>query len=44
MMTLLDTDSLYDDNFTSISDFIDCVERGGEIDFVWKGIEYGISH
>ena len=27
-------------NFTSISDFIDCMNRGGEVNFCWNGKEY----
>ena len=27
--------------FKSISDFKWCIERGGEVEFMWKGISYG---
>ena len=30
--------------FVSIADFVDCVSRGGEIDLIWNGTEYGISY
>ena len=30
--------------FVTISDFKDCMVRGGEVNFVWKGIEYGVAH
>ncbi|MGI5985709.1 MAG: DUF4417 domain-containing protein [Clostridiales bacterium] len=33
-----------ENRFKTISDFKDCMVRGGEVEFVWKGIEYGISH
>ena len=28
--------------FVSISDFKDCMHWGGEVEFVWKGIHYGV--
>ncbi len=35
----------YDDwgtelNFTSLEDFTDCMTRGGEVEFIWKGKHY----
>lgn len=28
--------------FVSISDFKDCMRWGGEVEFVWKGVHYGV--
>lgn len=30
--------------FVTISDFKQCINRGGEVEFVWKGIHYSITH
>lgn len=29
-------------NFTTISDFKECMRWGGEVEFVWNGIHYGV--
>lgn len=34
----------YDDSFQTISEFEDCVIRGGEIEFEWKGKAYGVIY
>lgn len=31
-------------NFDTISDFKDCMIRGGEVEFIWEGKVYNISH
>lgn len=28
--------------FQSIEDFKDCLNRGGEIEFLWDGVHYGV--
>ena len=30
------------DRFVSISDFKECMHRGGEVEFIWKGTRYGV--
>ena len=30
-------------NFESISDFKECLIRGGEVEFQWKGVNYSIA-
>lgn len=30
------------DRFVSISDFKECMHRGGEVGFIWKGTRYGV--
>lgn len=42
-MTLIPANTPEQNRFISISDFKQCVHRGGEIDFLWAGKEYGIS-
>ena len=29
-------------DFESISDFKQCMEWGGEVEFIWKGMQYGV--
>ena len=29
-------------NFSTISDFKECMRWGGEVEFIWKGIHYGV--
>lgn len=36
--------SLEDNRFKTISDFKDCIIRGGEVEFNWKGKSYSITH
>ena len=33
-----------ENRFKTISEFKWCMNSGGEIDFIWNGQEYGISH
>lgn len=40
MLKSIDPNSFDEDRFTSISDFEDCMNRGGEVEFEWKGINY----
>ena len=35
---------LEEDHFESISEFKWCVNDGGEVEFEWKGNQYGIGH
>lgn len=28
--------------FITISDFKQCIDRGGEVEFVWRGVHYGV--
>ena len=41
-MTYVGTNSLEENRFKTISDFKWCVNCGGEIQFEWKGLVYGI--
>ncbi|MBP3705223.1 MAG: hypothetical protein J6I98_06795 [Clostridia bacterium] len=34
--------SVEDNSFHSIGEFVDCLIRGGEVVFVWKNIKYGL--
>lgn len=38
--TLVGTNSYEENRFKSISDFKDCMNRGGEVQFEWHGVEY----
>lgn len=40
MASFLDRDKFRDIQFTSLSEFKWCLERGGEIEFVWKNKTY----
>lgn len=33
-----------EDRFKTISEFKECMVRGGEVEFLWKGIHYSITH
>ena len=44
MAPLIPSNTPEQNKFVSISDFKWCVDKGGEIDFIWDGKEYGISH
>ena len=33
-----------DDRFKTISEFKECMVRGGEVEFLWKGIHYSVTH
>ena len=35
--------TLEDDRFESIAEFKDCIGRGDEIEFEWKGVHFGMS-
>ena len=35
--------TLEDDRFESIEEFKDCIGRGDEIEFEWKGVHFGMS-
>ena len=39
-MAQIRNNSLEENRFKSISDFKDCMNRGGEVEFEWKGILY----
>ncbi len=41
--TIVKSNSLEENRFKSISDFKDCMIRGGEVEFEWKGAVYGVS-
>jgi hypothetical protein len=34
----------FDEGFETISEFKDCVDCGGEVEFEWKGKYYSITH
>ena len=36
--------TLEDNRFKTISDFKWCVECGGEVEFIWNGLKYNITH
>ncbi len=36
--------SYEDDRFKTISEFKECLIRGGEVEFDWKGKSYSITH
>ena len=44
MKSFGESNSLEENRFKTISDFKWCINRGGEINFIWKEIDYGISH
>ena len=44
MNTLVQSNTLEDNRFETISDFKDCIVRGGEVEFLWKGKPYSITH
>jgi len=39
-MQVIHCNSFEDDRFKTISEFKDCMIRGGEVEFFWKGIHY----
>ena len=43
MTPLIPANTPEQNQFVSISDFKWCVDKGGEIDFIWDGKEYGIN-
>ena len=34
----------YNDNFLDADEFIDCVSRGGEVEFIFDNKKYSITH
>ena len=40
--TIVPANTPEQNRFVSISDFKDCIHRGGEVEFVWNGKHYGI--
>lgn len=42
--TVLEGNSFEEDRFQSISEFKQCVNDGGEVEFEWKGNQYTICH
>ncbi len=44
MSTITTSNSIEDNRFKTISDFEDCMIRGGEVEFEWKDKEYSITH
>lgn len=34
----------FEDNFNDINDLIDSIKRGGEVEFLYKDKQYGITH
>ncbi|WP_085833810.1 hypothetical protein [Clostridium merdae] len=36
--------SIEDNRFHTISDFEDCIIRGGEVEFIWNDVTYTITH
>ena len=36
------TNSFEENRFRSAADFADCMHRGGEVQFEWKGVLYGV--
>lgn len=44
MSVIKKTNPVEYDHFESISDFKWCIKCGGEVEIVWKGITYNITH
>lgn len=44
MSTFVQPNTLEDNRFKTISDFKDCMVRGREVEFIWKGKPYSITH
>lgn len=42
MTNIIGPNTPEENRFKTISDFKDCLIRGGEIEFEWKGVEYGV--
>ena len=34
----------YNDNFVDADEFVDCVSRGGEVEFIFDNKKYSITH
>lgn len=41
MATVVGTNRFEDDRFQTLSEFKDCMRRGGEVEFEWNGVMYG---
>ncbi len=44
MSTVVQSNTPEDNRFITISDFNDCMIRGGEVEFVWRNTIFNISH
>lgn len=44
LTSIVQSNSLEDNRFKSISDFKDCMVRGGEVEFTWGNKPYSITH
>ena len=42
--TIVQANSLEENRFKTINDFKWCVDDGGEVEFIWNGITYNITH
>lgn len=42
--TIIPANTPDQNRFISISDFNDCMRWGGEVEFLWKGVTYNITH
>ena len=40
--TIVPANSIEQNRFVTISDFKQCINRGGEVEFVWNGVHYGV--
>lgn len=40
--TIVPANSIEQNRFITISDFKQCIDRGGEVEFVWNGVHYGV--
>lgn len=43
-MSMVGTNSFEENRFKTISDFKDCINRNGEVEFEWDGKNYSITH
>ncbi|RPF42257.1 hypothetical protein EDD70_2597 [Hydrogenoanaerobacterium saccharovorans] len=44
MNNMIMSNSKYEDNFSTISEFKWCIDDGGEVEFIWNGKPYSITH
>lgn len=44
MNAYIPTNPIEENGFVSISDFKNCMKRHGEVEFIWDGITYSITH
>ena len=42
MKSIVRENSFEENRFKTISDFKECITRGGEVTFVWNGAQYGV--